>query len=238
MTKLSATDRDEAHRYGYSDQSWLGLSDRDKELLRLVQPSRRATYVTNVNLSRLDAFLKDQDATAQRMGGTFALNPDFQRGHVWDTARQIAYVENYLRGNAPALFRFNSPAINGSTREAKGDLHPYDFVCIDGLQRITALTAFAQGELPVFGGLTATDLKGTLFDPLRLNLTTSIEVFDFAWKEDLLSYYIALNSGGVVHAPEEIDRVKALRVEAQAERKSRLDGSAPGKTERRARRAP
>ena len=38
----------------------------------------------------------------------------------------------------------------------------------------------------------------------------SIEMFDFDDKRDLLQFYIDLNSGGVVHSKEEIERVKSI----------------------------
>lgn len=216
-TKLSL-DHDEARRFGYSDESWARTPDRDRELLRMIQPIRRAQYKVDIAVGRLEAFLADQEDMARKMGGTFAMEPDFQRGHVWDAARKTAFIESWLRGAAPVLFRFNSPGIQGLP-DAAGDLHPYDFVCIDGLQRISALIEFTHDAFPVFNGtLRASDLRGTVFDPFRLSMLAEIEVFDFAWREDLLGYYIALNSGGVVHADSEIERVKALREEARAAR--------------------
>lgn len=150
-SKPSAADHDEALRYGYSDESWARTDARDRSLLRLIQPVRRANYRVNVAIGRLEAWLAERDDEARKMGGTFAMEPDFQRGHVWDGARKVAFVESWLRGTAPVLFRFNSPSIQGMS-DADGDLHPYDFVCIDGLQRITTLIEFTHDAFAVFDG--------------------------------------------------------------------------------------
>jgi hypothetical protein len=236
-SRLNTQDEAEARRFGYSDESWGRLSEREKELLRLIQPAPQARYKVNVNIARLEDFLKDQEDTARRMGGQFSLQPDFQRGHVWDEPRQQAYVENFLRRNASALFRFNCPAAAGVPRTTQGDVNPYDFVCIDGLQRLTALIKYQHGDLQVFGGLTVDDMKDTDFDTKRFGITSEIEVFDFHWREELLDYYIALNSGGVVHAEAEIDRVKALRDQAHDTRKSQQTATAPAPKKAPARRS-
>lgn len=110
-SKPSAADHDEALRYGYSDESWARTDARDRSLLRLIQPVRRANYRVNVAIGRLEAWLAERDDEARKMGGTFAMEPDFQRGHVWDDARKVAFIESWLRGTAPVLFRFNNPSI-------------------------------------------------------------------------------------------------------------------------------
>lgn len=236
-SKPSAADHDEALRYGYSDESWARTDARDRSLLRPIQPVRCANYRVNVAIGRLEAWLAERDDEARKMGGTFAMEPDFQRGHVWDDARKVAFIESWLRGTAPVLFRFNNPSIQ-SMADATGDLHPYDFVCIDGLQRITTLIEFTHDAFAVFdGSVKASTLRGTTFDPFRPTMLAEIEIFDFSWREDLLGYYIGLNSGGVVHAADEIARVKTLRDEARSVRVERLGADKAG-APRRGPRAP
>jgi len=70
------------------------------------------------------------------------LNPDFQRGHVWTEEQQIAYMEYLLMGgnNARTIY-FNKPSW-GDFRARSG----YDeFVCVDGLQRLTAVRKYCSG---------------------------------------------------------------------------------------------
>src|SRR6266568_3834517 len=76
------------------------------------------------------------------------LNPDFQRGHVWTEEQQVKYVEYGLRDGAMTgkdLY-FNCPGWNRGSR-----IGPY--VCVDGLQRLTAVTRFLRNEIPAYGGL-------------------------------------------------------------------------------------
>jgi hypothetical protein len=228
MSKNTKKLVDEARLFGYSENSWEGLSEKDRDLLRKVRPAPTSAYKVNGFLSRIEGWIKEETENAASFGGEFSLSPDFQRGHVWDQEKQIAYVENYLRGQAPSLFRFNNVSASGNKEEKHGDIHYYDMVCIDGLQRLTALREFMADRLVVFGDLTASALKGTVMDPKRTNFTYEVEIFDFPHRHELLDYYVSLNAGGVVHSIEEIDRVKAMseaarqgseRLEAQTRRR-------------------
>ncbi len=126
------------------------------------------------------------------------LNPDFQRGHVWNTDKKIAFVEHTLRGGKGAeIIRFNCV---GWMRTYKGP-----FVLVDGLQRITALTDFLNNKIPVFGTLYK-DYK----DKLPHKLTMIFAINDLPTRADVLQWYIQLNDGGVVHSSEEISRVQYL----------------------------
>ena len=74
------------------------------------------------------------------------LCPDFQRGHVWNEKQQIAFVEWFLAGGITGrAFYFNGYA----WRHSAG----YDLVCVDGLQRITALLNFIENKIPAYGCL-------------------------------------------------------------------------------------
>lgn len=201
----------EAAKYGYAESSWENLSEFDRQLLREIRPMPRATYSVNHSLARLEQTLEGYEKDTNEMNGTFNLNPDFQRGHVWTREQQVAYVENVFRGIAPMLFKFNAPSFGSITG---GDIPPGDFVCVDGLQRLTALREFLAGKFKVFGAYDHDSLKGTPFDSRRLNLTCVFEIFTFTHRADLLQFYLDLNSGGTVHAPEEIERVKQLRDQA------------------------
>lgn len=64
------------------------------------------------------------------------LNPDFQRGHVWTEEQQIKFLEFILQGGKTGrTLYFNDPYWH-SVRPKTGYA---DFVCVDGLQRITAI---------------------------------------------------------------------------------------------------
>lgn len=128
------------------------------------------------------------------------LEPDFQRGHVWDDPKQTAFVEHILRGGKGShQIRFNHP----------GWMHGWegDFVLVDGLQRITALLRFLRDEIPAFGHYFSE--YDDIINPL---LGLNFMVNDLKTREEVLQWYIEINEGGVVHSDEEIQRVKNLLV--------------------------
>jgi len=203
----------EANKYGLSDAVWDRMGAADHDLMRLIRPLPRAVYAVDHPIRRLETSLESYAADSEKSGGTFDLNPDFQRGHVWTRAQQVAYVENVFRGIAPVTFKFNCRLMSG--RDATvGDIHPGDFVCVDGLQRLTALRAFLRGDFGVFGDKRPADFDATTFDIKRLTWTCKFEIFDFNFRADLLQFYLDLNAGGTIHAPEELDRVRGLLAKA------------------------
>jgi len=130
------------------------------------------------------------------------LNPDFQRGHVWTEEQQIKFVEHVLKSkdnvsnSIPILF--NHP---GWMRSFEGD-----YVCVDGLQRLTAMIKFVNNEIPVFGGYYFKDITNIP----GFGLTVSIYINDLRTRAEVLQWYIELNSGGTVHTEDEITKVKKL----------------------------
>ena len=126
------------------------------------------------------------------------LNPDFQRGHVWDEGRQIAFVEHILRGGKGSNeIRFNCPDWGSGARRK--------MVLVDGLQRVTACMRFLQNEIPAFGHLHSE------WDGLaRSDIGLVVRVNDLKTREEVLRWYLEINTGGVVHTDEEISKVRKL----------------------------
>ena len=78
------------------------------------------------------------------------LNPDFQRGHVWTPQQQSRFMEYTLRGGRSGqVIYFNQPGWHLSV--AAGAYN--DLICVDGLQRLTAIQRFMANEIPAFGQL-------------------------------------------------------------------------------------
>lgn len=127
------------------------------------------------------------------------LNPDFQRGHVWTREQQIAYVEYLLRGGSSGReIYFNMP---GWMNSFKGK-----FVCVDGLQRLTACLGFMNEEIPAF------DYYFSEFEGrLRVtSVTLSIHINNLKTKKEVLTWYLEMNTGGTVHTNDELDRVRKM----------------------------
>jgi uncharacterized protein with ParB-like and HNH nuclease domain len=164
--------------------------------------TQRPAYHVNYYLDAIEsAILRDINELGLQ------LNPDFQRGHVWTREQQIAYIEYLLRGGQSGRdFYFNRI----------GEMHDFcnlkaDFVCVDGLQRITAILAFLRNEIPVFNSYLR-DFQ----QPLRLaDVMFSFNVNDLKTRKDVLIWYLEMNSGGTPHTQDELLRVKKLLLQEE-----------------------
>lgn len=127
------------------------------------------------------------------------LDPDFQRGHVWTQDKQVKYVEFILRGGKSSRdIYWNHP---GWMRDFKGEM-----VLVDGKQRLEAVRAFLRDEFEVFGSK-----YSEYTDRIRQISTDFIfHVNDLRTRAEVLQWYLDLNSGGVVHTDDELNRVREL----------------------------
>lgn len=165
----------------------------------------QANYSVHVGWDYLDRWLAQHDEyTGQDKGPGMMveLNPEFQRGHVWTEAQQIAYIEYRLQGGLAANQLFwNCPG----WQKLSGKYGPLQLV--DGLQRLTAVQLFMSNKIPAFGHT----LSEYTDKPDRVrNAVFVMSVNDLDNYADVLQWYIDLNTGGVVHANDEIDRVRRL----------------------------
>lgn len=128
------------------------------------------------------------------------LEPEFQRGHVWTVDQQIAYVEFRLSGgNSGRDILFNCP--NWMRANCTGPV-----VCVDGLQRLTAVRKFMNDELPIFGGYTQ-----SMIDNIRYtSLDFIFHVNSLTNRHDVYRWYLELNEGGTPHTEAELDKVRKL----------------------------
>lgn len=172
-----------------------------------------AEYRTTVPLSLLDRWLAEY-----RDSSGIDLDPDFQRGHAWDDETRTRYIEHLLRGGRSGRdLYWNCPNHSGSRGDGRADLPP-TMTIVDGKQRLTAVTMFAEDQVTVFGGhvlsgfdrearIRAVGATGTL----RLQM----HVHSLTRRRDVLRWYLDINEGHVAHAPEELARVRGLLREAE-----------------------
>jgi uncharacterized protein DUF262 len=158
--------------------------------------TRHATWAVDVSWSYLKGHIDNHSQS-------FAIDfePDFQRGHVWSPHKQVAFVEFMLRGGDSARnLYFNCPGW-----QRLSNVGPY--VIVDGKQRLTAALAFLDDKVPVFGGHLFSHFK----DGMRLvRPSFRWHVNDLETRAEVLQWYLDLNTGGVVHTADEIDKVKQL----------------------------
>lgn len=187
------------------------------KLTRDMIPNRlpEATYTVTIGAAYLQTWLAD----AEKDYG-IDLQPSFQRPLVWDDARKVAYVEFLLRGGKgdSRNITFNSPAFGRDNPSAACTLDN-KLLLVDGQQRLNAILSFLNNEIQVFGQYRLSDFddatKRDVFGPggaLSINLfVNALETF-----EEVLTYYLELNEGGMAHTAEELDRVRAMRDQARA----------------------
>lgn len=162
-------------------------------------------YEINVSLNYLEATIKEYE---EDYG--LELNPDFQRGHVWNEHQQRAYVEFLLRGGVTArVIYFNCPYFTcGSYDDYKNGRYEMPMQCVDGLQRLTAIRKFLNNELSIFGGNYLDDFEDKKV--LLRTMSLRINVNNLKTRKEVLQWYLDFNTGGTVHSDEEIERVKKL----------------------------
>lgn len=153
----------------------------------------------------LDGIVPTLDRFKENYG--LDLDPDFQRGHVWEMETKVKFVEYILRGGVVQPIRFNSPAFGGHTHAKHSDL-PEDVVLVDGKQRLTALMEFMENKFPVFGNVYLKDFD----DPALLLRKTSIsyQVNKLQTKRELCQWYLEMNEGQVAHTKAELDKVRKM----------------------------
>lgn len=154
-------------------------------------------YQCNYPLTSLVKYIEEEVET---MG--LQLNPDFQRGHVWAEDQQIAWLEYHLRGGKSGnTIYLNNPFWHNVLPPKQTDYT--DYVCVDGLQRITAAQKFIHNEIKVFGSY-----YDEFEDKIRvLPQTMILNVNDLKSEKEVLQWYVDMNAGGTPHSSEEIDRV-------------------------------
>lgn len=157
-------------------------------------------YQSNYPISSFVKFIEEEvrDSDLQ-------LNPEFQRGHVWTEEQQVAWLEYHLRGGKSGNTIYLNNPFWMSYRQAK-DSDYKDYVCVDGLQRITAAQRFINNEIKVFGSY-----YKEFEDSIRiLPQTMVVNVNDLKTEKEVLQWYVDLNSGGTPHTKDEIERVKKM----------------------------
>lgn len=163
------------------------------------------SYEVNVSLAYLIEHIESHKERGS--GAALDLEPDFQRAHVWNDEQRIKFVEYVLRGGrACTTLYFNC---KGWQRDYEG---PY--VIVDGKQRLNALLKFLNNELPIFGGHCLEDFEGRL---MHCHGGIKWHVNNLETREEVLQWYLDLNEGGVVHANEELDKVRRMLEKERAE---------------------
>jgi hypothetical protein len=138
------------------------------------------------------------------------VNPDFQRGYVWTLEQKTRYVEYMLKGGLSGRDIYLNCAGHHFGRVGlRWGAQGY-YVLVDGKQRIDAAIGFLNNEVPVFGGNHFRDFTDKLsFTDVRFRWHVNM----LQTREEVLQWYLDLNSGGTVHTSKELDHVRQLLAE-------------------------
>lgn len=149
--------------------------------------------LADIPLDYLKDYLYNQEGE-----GNLIMQPDFQRGFVWNQQQRINYVEYVLRGG-------------GKEKLILANRNDQGFVLVDGLQRLTTLNLFLDDKITAF------DCLYSEFEPLgkktklkfSLMLGVKFGIAHLQTRKEVLEWYRDLNSG-TEHTQEEINRVNYL----------------------------
>lgn len=160
-------------------------------------------YTTDVEWAFLLRWLEEHEEDYEKLD----LDPDFQRGHVWTEAQQIAYVEFIIRGGSSSNILYWNHPDYVKPRKPHCNLDNA-LVLVDGKQRLTAVKAFLNNEIKAFGFYL--DEYGTDAHLIKRRCRFKVVINDLQTRAELLKWYLDLNDGGVVHSSDEIKRVRGL----------------------------
>jgi len=172
----------------------LGKILRNKTIPQLI-PTGHYRINTHVSMLKgtIDRYIKEYGLN---------LDPDFQRGHVWNMKQRVAYVEFILQGGKTNPIYFNHTAW---MKSMDGEM-----VIVDGKQRLTSLLMFLNDEFTVFKNL---DKEGvgyyaSEFDYIPDNI--EIVINDLPTRKQVLQWYLQMNKGNVAHTEDELSLVEKL----------------------------
>lgn len=135
--------------------------------------------------------LRDELATAtgEKLFGFYL--PDFQRPPVWNEGQNIRFMESLWLELPIGSYVINACGFLGDK------LHPYDYMLLDGQQRLRAIEGYIKNEFPVFGyhfnEISIVDnrrFKNLSFPRYELHETNI---------ENLKRIYNRMNFGGTAH---------------------------------------
>lgn len=173
----------------------------------ITQFTQLSGYHVNVGLHYFEEYI---ERLIEEYG--LELNPDFQRGHVWNEEKQIRFVEYFLRGgcSGTALY-FNHPTWMDFHKN-KIQVGYDEMVLVDGLQRTTAILRFLRNEIMIFDNYYFEDFED------KFSLTDNsfeIHINNLSTRREVLTWYLEMNAGGVVHTEEELNKVRLLLKEEE-----------------------
>jgi hypothetical protein len=119
------------------------------------------------------------------------MTPKFQRENTkWSREMQMSFVENVVSGfRSDIMFYYISSEDAG-----------FCYI-LDGLQRMTAIGAFVNNELPIFGEYYYSDIVASAG---LGRATITLKIYEFLNHKSACEHYIAMNKN-ITHSPEDLE---------------------------------
>jgi len=154
-----------------------------------------ASYSVDIDWDYLESWLDKK----QHEPYSIEIEPDFQRYHVWNDNQRTSYIEWILRGGFSGRDIFWNCA--GWQDNYEGPLQ-----LVDGLQRLTAVRMFLKDEVKAFGYFRS-EFKGRM---RMMDCRFKFHINNLKTRKEVLEWYLSINTGGVVHTKQEIDKVRKM----------------------------
>jgi hypothetical protein len=164
-----------------------------------------AGYHVNVSWNYLEEWLDQHEKDIMKLD----MDPEYQRGYVWDEYQKVSYVENQLRGgfsgkdifwNCPTWMHFN----------AKMNI----IELVDGKQRISAVLDFLHGKIKAFG-LYIHEFEDVI---PHMNPAFSFHVNNLKSRKDIVEWYLGMNTGGSIHTEEDLKPAREMLAKIDKEK--------------------
>ena len=153
-----------------------------------------AAYTVHVSWAGLKDWLEHNNHGIKKLD----MDPEYQRGYVWDVYQQRSYVEYMLKGGfSGADIFWNCPTWMNYTNNPGSNI----VELVDGKQRIHAVIEFLENRLWVFNGSYLKDFDNDYF---LENIYFIVHVNNLKERKDVVEWYLGFNTGGSIHTREDL----------------------------------
>lgn len=160
---------------------------------------RRVQHLTPDSTYRVDIPIAGIPRFVEQYG--IDMDPDYQRGYVWTREQKRQFVGAVLQNhNSIPIFWFNTLSVG------KAEV-------VDGKQRLSAILGWLNGDYDAVCpcGESFAFADADVIGERNLDMMTVLKMhFVELTRPDVLRFYLALNSGGTVHKPKDLNRVRRM----------------------------
>lgn len=141
------------------------------------------------------------------------LDVSFQRDHVWTIDQKRALIRSLFLDMPIGNFYINRVPIFDRDVYRENNLSEIDNVVFDGKQRLSAILEYLNGDFSVhFEGhdIFAYNIEESVRNRI-FSKTVNVYETEFSNLNDLIDYYVLINSNQTKHSQEEIDKALSFK---------------------------